>query len=198
MPIQAIIFDCDGTLADTMPVHYEAWIATLSRYLGLSLSEDRFYDLGGWPTLAIAELLRAETGQSFDPQALAAEKERQFAIRLADVQPIPAVIDVARKSRRRMPIGVATGGIRPVCQAILDHIGVGGWFDAMACAEDVPRHKPAPDIFLEAARRLAVDPRNCQVYEDTDPGLEAARRAGMAAIDVRTFHRPRRVTAVPS
>ena len=64
----------------------------------------------------------------------------------------------------------------------------------MVCAEDVTHHKPAPDIFLEAARRLSVAPQECLVYEDTDPGLEAARRAGMKSIDVRTFYKPRRIT----
>jgi beta-phosphoglucomutase family hydrolase len=191
----AIIFDCDGTLADTMPVHYEAWAATLARYPGLSLSEDRFYVLGGWPTLNIAELLKKETGLAFDPKALSHEKELEFERRLDHVQPIEPVVAKVREFRGKLPIAVATGGIRHICQTILHHIGLVGWFDAMVCAEDVPHHKPAPDIFLEAARRLGVEPKQCLVYEDTDPGLEAARRAGMASIDVRTFHKPRRVSS---
>ncbi len=194
MSFSAIIFDCDGTLADTMPVHFEAWQATLLRHPGLELSEDRFYELGGWPTLSICELLARETGLPFDPVALAAEKEADFERRLDHVRPIEPVLAVVRAERGKLPIAVATGGTRHVCQTILRHIGLTGWFDAMVCAEDVPRHKPAPDIFLEAARRLTIAPASCRVYEDTDPGLEAARRAGMDPIDVRTFYKPRRIT----
>jgi len=194
----AVIFDCDGTLADTMPVHYQAWAATLGRYPGLELSEDRFYVLGGWPTLSIAELLKKETGLDFDPAAVAREKEAAFERRLDQVRPIALVVAKARELRGTMPIAVATGGIRRICETILHHIGLVGWFDAMVCAEDVRHHKPAPDIFLEAARRLGVAPEDCLVYEDTDPGLEAARRAGMEWTDVRTFYQPRRVTPARS
>jgi beta-phosphoglucomutase-like phosphatase (HAD superfamily) len=190
----ATIFDCDGTLADTMPVHYEAWSATLARYPGLELSEDRFYVLGGWPTLNIAELLKKETGLEFDPAAVSREKELEFERRLDLVLPIEPVLAIVRECRGTMPIAVATGGIRRICATILEHIGLTGWFDAMVCAEDVPRHKPAPDIFLEAARRLGVPPEQCRVYEDTDPGIEAAKLANMEWIDVRTFHKPRRIT----
>ena len=195
MPISAIIFDCDGTLADTMPVHYEAWQATLVRHPGLELSEDRFYELGGWPTLSICQLLQRETGLPFDPVALASEKEADFERRLDHVRPIEPVLAVVREQRGKLPIAVATGGTRHVCETILGHIGLTGWFDAMVCAEDVPRHKPDPDIFLEAARRLDIAPASCRVYEDTDPGLQAARRAGMDPIDVRTFYKPRRITS---
>ena len=181
-----------------MPVHYQAWAATLGRYPGLELSEDRFYVLGGWPTLSIAELLKKETGLDFDPAAVAREKEAAFERRLDQVRPIALVVAKARELRGTMPIAVATGGIRRICETILHHIGLVGWFDAMVCAEDVRHHKPAPDIFLEAARRLGVAPEDCLVYEDTDPGLEAARRAGMEWTDVRTFYQPRRVTPARS
>jgi HAD superfamily hydrolase (TIGR01509 family) len=65
------------------------------------------------------------------------------------------------------------------------------WFDTMVCAEDVTKHKPEPDVFLEAARRLGVDPARCVVFEDTDIGLEAARRAGIPGVDVRKWLPPR-------
>jgi beta-phosphoglucomutase family hydrolase len=191
--IDAIIFDCDGTLADTMPVHYEAWQETMSDY-GLFLSEDRFYALGGWPTLALTEMLVRETGSGADPRQLAHEKEAAFRRRLLEVLPIEPVVRVVRQHRGRLPIAVATGAIRPILDEILGHIGLTNAFDAIVTSEEVPHHKPAPDIFLEAARRLGVAPGGCLVYEDTDPGIEAARRAGMAYVDVRTLHVPRRVT----
>jgi HAD superfamily hydrolase (TIGR01509 family) len=176
-----------------MPVHYEAWQETMSDY-GLFFSEDRFYELGGWPTLVLCEMLVRETGSSADPQKIALEKEAAFVRRLQSVRPIEPVVRVVRQSRGRLPIAVATGAIRPVLDQILAHIGLAGAFDAEVTSEEVPHHKPAPDIFLEAAKRLRIDPAGCLVYEDTDPGIEAARRAGMAYVDVRTLHRPRRVT----
>ncbi len=191
--IRGIIFDLDGTLADTMPSHYEAWRTILERYQ-LDMSEDRFYALGGWPTKRVADLLIAESGRSIDSDQLSDEKESLFHDVLHLVQPVEPVIDVVHRHRGRLPLAVATGATRTICERILHQIGMPNWFDAIVTADDVERHKPAPDIFLEAARRLDVEPRFCLVYEDTDPGVEAAGRAGMACVDVRQFYTPRRVT----
>lgn len=190
--MDGIIFDCDGTLADTMPLHYESWMATLARF-GLTLDEDRFYALGGWPSQRIAELLIAETGKTEDPARIARDKESRFRQLIHRVEPIEPVVAVAREHRGKLPLAVATGGIRPVCETILHEIEIFQWFDAIVTCEDVPTHKPEPEIFLEAARRLGVNPRHCTVYEDTDPGIEAAKRAGMAVVDVRMFYTPRRI-----
>ncbi|HEX3725185.1 MAG TPA: beta-phosphoglucomutase family hydrolase [Pirellulales bacterium] len=191
--IDGIIFDCDGTLADTMPAHYEAWAAVLERY-ELAMSEDRFYELGGWPTLRVAELLARESGRTIDLQRLADEKESLFHESLHEVRPIEPVVRVVREFQGRLPLAVATGAVRSVCERILDHIGLAAVFETIVSSEDVEHHKPSPDIFLEAARRLGVAPARCRVYEDSDPGIEAARRAGMEYIDVRDFYTPRRVT----
>jgi beta-phosphoglucomutase family hydrolase len=191
--MQGIIFDCDGTLADTMPLHYEAWLTVLDRY-GLAMDEDRFYALGGWPTKKVAQLLISESGRTVDVERLSHEKESLFEDLLHLVRPIGPVLDVVREYQGRLPMAVATGAVRPICEQILAQIGIAGAFDTIVSSEDVERHKPAPDIFLEAARRLAVAPRDCRVYEDTDPGIEAARCAGMKYIDVRDLHTPRRVT----
>jgi len=193
MKFDAIIFDCDGTLADTMPCHYEAWQVVAARH-SLELSEDRFYALGGWPTKKILYLLKEETGLAFDPAAVAHEKELEFERRLHRVEPIAPVVAAVHQHRGQRPIAVATGAVRRICEKILGHISLAEAFDAMVTADDVHVHKPEPEIFLEAARRLGVAPDKCQVWEDTDPGIEAARRAGMAWVDVRTLHTPRRVT----
>ncbi|MGD9722586.1 MAG: HAD family hydrolase [Pirellulales bacterium] len=190
---RAIIFDCDGTLADTMPSHYVAWMTILARY-NLAMTEDRFYELGGWPTRNVARLLAREAGREVDIERLAHEKEALFEEQLHLVRPIDPVLEVVHAHRGRLPIAVATGAVRPICERILRQIELAGAFDAIVSADDVERHKPDPDIFLEAARRLGVAPGHCRVYEDTDPGIEAARRAGMEPVDVRTFYKPRRVT----
>ncbi len=191
--IRAIIFDCDGTLADTMPSHYEAWMTVLDRY-ELAMDEDRFYALGGWPTRKVAELLAREAGREIDVAQLAHQKEALFEDLVHLVRPIQGVLEVVHTHRGKLPIAVATGAVRQVCERILRQIGLEDVFDTLVTADDVQRHKPEPDIYLEAARRLNVAPRHCRVYEDTDPGIESARRAGMDPVDVRTFFTPRRVT----
>lgn len=188
-----LIFDCDGTLADTMPLHYEAWAATLRRYR-LTLDEDRFYALGGWPTRSVAELLVVEAHLTADPTQIAEQKESLFLTMLDRVTPIAPIVAEARKYHGRLPMAVATGATSDVCERILNTIGIRDWFDALVAADHVRRHKPEPDVFLEAARRLGVEPGRCRVYEDADPGIEAARRAGMESFDVRKIYLPRRVT----
>ena len=191
---KAIIFDCDGTLADTMPAHFEAWTAMLSRY-DFQLDEDRFYSLGGWPTESIVRLLADESGRTVDVELMTQEKETAYRALLHDVRPIEPVAAVVRAHHGKLPMAVATGAFRSVCEETLEQVGLTGLFNALVSCEDVMRHKPDPDIFLEAARRLGTAPGHCLVFEDTDPGVEAARRAGMAFVDVRTFYTPRRVTA---
>lgn len=183
----AIIFDCDGTLTDSMPVHYLAWHSTLARY-GIAFSEERFYELAGVPTDRIIARLAAEQRIAVDASAVAAEKEAAFLQLIDLLKPIDVVLDVARHFRGRLPMAVASGGVREVILHQLERIGCADWFDAIVTAEDTERHKPFPDVFLEAARRLGVEPAKCLVYEDADLGLEAARAAGMDAIDVRDHY----------
>ena len=184
---RAFIFDLDGTLVDTMPTHYVAWTEIAARH-GLTFPESRFYALGGVPTAKIAALLIAEAGLALDPQAIALEKEQRYYDSLsagAEIKPIgPVLISPAstgRKGRSPSPRAAWGGWSRRTLAAL----GITDWFAAVVAAEDTVRHKPEPDVFLEAARRLGVTPARCTVYEDTDIGLEAARRAGMTGVDVR-------------
>lgn len=182
----ALIFDCDGTLTDSMPLHYVAWRRTLDRY-GIAFAEDRFYEMGGVPSEKIIEILSAEQGIAADAKSIAAEKEGEFLLNLGDVRPNLPVCEIARRHHRRMPMAVASGGIRSVVLDQLTQIEMRPYFEVIVAAEDTERHKPEPDVFLEAARRLRVEPARCLVFEDTDIGITAARQAGMNFIDVRSL-----------
>jgi HAD superfamily hydrolase (TIGR01509 family) len=187
---RGLIFDCDGTLADTMSVHYRAWTGMLDRY-GIPFPEARFYELGGVPTAQIIGILSSESGVPVgDVAAMTAEKEGLFLTYLSEVRPVPAVLAVAEAYRGRLPMAVASGGYRETIERTLAQLGVREWFAAVVCAEDTARHKPEPDVFLEAARRLGVPPAACVVFEDTDIGLEAARRSGATPVDVRPWVTP--------
>ena len=192
--ISALIFDCDGTLTNSMPIHYVCWRKTMARH-GIEFDEERFYALGGMPSDKIVSLLAGEAGVLLNAAAVAADKEQAFLETLHLLEPIPAVVEIARKHRGKKKMAVASGGFRHVVDKQLGQIGVLEWFDAIVTAEDTSRHKPEPDVFLEAARRLGVPPAHCEVYEDSDLGVEAARRAGMHCVDVRQFHVPRRNSA---
>lgn len=185
----ALIFDCDGTLIDSMPAHFVAWRATLEP-LGLDFPEARFYELAGTPSDRIIRMLAAERGMEVDPMAVARRKEASFLEILDLVPPIPSVIEIVREHQGRCKLAVGSGGYRRVIVSQLQRIGLADAFDAVVTAEDTERHKPEPDVFLEAAARLGVDPERCCVYEDADLGIEAARRAGMAWVDIRAFHQP--------
>ncbi len=181
----ALVFDCDGTLADTMPAHFEAWTEIADKY-GLSFPEERFYALGGAPASKILALLAAEQGVSLDPEAVAHEKEHLFFDKYLDhAREIAPVVAIVRRYHGRKPMAVATGGIRKVIERCLSNLGIGELFDALVSCEDVAHHKPAPDTYLKAAERLGVSPRRCCAFEDTDIGLQAARAAGMTAVDIR-------------
>ena len=187
---RGLIFDCDGTLADTMPAHYRAWTGMLGRY-DIPFPETRFYQLGGVPTAQIIRILAAECGVTVtDVEAMTREKEAGFLTHLHAVRAIEVVTRVAAAYRGKLPIAVASGGYRDTITRTLDAIGIRDWFDALVTAEDTARHKPEPDVFLEAARRLGVPAGACVVFEDTDIGLEAARRAGMIGVDVRKWLGP--------
>ncbi len=184
MQPKGLIFDCDGTLADSMPLHWRAWSAVAKRHR-LHFPEHRFYSLGGVPSRDILKLLSEEQGVPLDHLAVAHEKEAEYLPLIAQVEPVNVVVGVVRAHHGKLPMAVASGGMRRVIEEVLQHLGILQLFNAVVTSEDVARQKPAPDIFLEAARRIGVPPRFCRAYEDTDIGLQAIRAAGMEAVDVR-------------
>lgn len=184
--IEALIFDCDGTLVDNMPIHFAAWQRTLRDH-DIVLTEERFYELGGVPTEKIVRLLAAETGKDLDVEAVTHQRELEFQTQSQrlDPSPIEVVVNIAREHRGKLPMAVATGSLLALAQHSLRSIGILDWFETVVAAEDVKAHKPAPDVFLEAARRLKVAPELCRAYEDTNLGLQAIHAAGMHGVDIR-------------
>ena len=182
--IKGLIFDCDGTLADTMPLHWQAWHMVTQRH-GLHFPEDRFYSLGGVPSRDILKMLAGEQGRSLDHIAVAHEKEEAYLPLMAEIEPIHAVVEIAKANHGKIPMAVASGGTEKVIGQVLDRLNIRHLFGAIVTSEMVKHQKPAPDIFLEAARRIGVEPKFCRAYEDTDLGMQAIRSAGMDAVDVR-------------
>jgi beta-phosphoglucomutase-like phosphatase (HAD superfamily) len=122
-----------------------------------------------------------------DHLAIAREKEAAYLPLIQQVEPVNLIVGIVRENHGRRPMAVASGGSHRVIEQVLDHLGIRALFTAVVTSEDVTRQKPAPDIFLEAARRIGVAPAHCRAYEDTDLGLQAIRAAGIEAVDVRQF-----------
>ena len=178
------IFDCDGTLADTMPLHYRAWRRLVEEQGGF-FSEELFYQLGGKPTQQILELLRDEHGLKVpDTYGAALRKERYFLEMIHQVVPIEPVVRIARQWHKIKPLAVVSGGFRRNVDLTLDAIGIRALFEVVVCVEDYARGKPFPDSFLEAARLMHVPAADCLVFEDSPLGLQAAEAAGMQSVRV--------------
>ena len=181
-----LIFDMDGTLADTMPTHFIAWSKTFKRY-DINFSEDRFYALGGVPAEAIIIMLAKEQRQSIDAAAVAIEKEELYEFLLGEVQPVKEVKAIAERYREILPMAVATGSPMCVAEKILLALGMRNWFGAVVTADCIENPKPAPDIYLKAARLIGVNPQRCHAFEDTELGMQAASSAGMEVININTL-----------
>ena len=185
----ALIFEGDGTLADTMPAHYRVWVEVLARH-GIAFDKSTFYAWGGVPAVEVTRRLAEAQGVAVDAAAVAHEKEERFAlVGTENVQPVVPVIELARRHVGVKPMAVATGGLRAVCTKLLDGLHVADWFEAVVTADDVTHGKPHPETYARAAERLGVEPARCVAFEDADPGLESATAAGMTAVDVRPWLR---------
>lgn len=181
----AYVFDLDGTLIDTMPLHYRAWDAAM-RHAGLKakLDEELFYSLGGVPTRRVAELIASHYKLEIDPDAIFHHKETLFGELQADAKLIVPVVEFARRVALTHPVAIASGGPRTIVHRSLELSGLAPLFQVVVSADDVTHGKPAPDIFLLAARKMGVPPGKCLVFEDAEPGMKAAEAAGMKWVRV--------------
>lgn len=178
---RAFIFDCDGTLADNMPLHFRAWTRAMQDFGG-SYPEGLFYEWGGVPTADVVRRLNAKFGLSMDVDEVVLRKEHYYREMIPQVEAVHHVVDLVREHHGEKPMAVASGGHRDLVERTLHALGIHDMFDAVIAAEDYRRGKPHPDPFLTAAARLNVAPAHCLVFEDTATGAEAARAAGMACV----------------
>jgi HAD superfamily hydrolase (TIGR01509 family) len=180
---QAYLFDCDGTIADSMPVHYQAWQQALGEWGG-ELSEGLFYAWGGRTVVDIIADLNEQQGLAMPVEAVAGRREELFQKLLPTVRAVPGVLHHINEAHRRVPFAVVSGSTRESVTASLSSLGLLEKFDVLVCAGDYARPKPAPDAFLMAAELVGVEPEACLVFEDTELGIQAATAAGMAAVRV--------------
>ncbi|WP_433295226.1 HAD family hydrolase [Actinoplanes sp. CA-030573] len=180
---KAYLFDCDGTITDSMPAHYRAWTGALAEW-NCDFPEDLFYDWGGRPVVEIIEDLNRRHGLAMPVATVAARQEALFKTGLAEMRAVPGVLAHIQEAYERIPFAVVSGSTRDSVTASLTALGLLHHFPVMVCAGDYARPKPDPEAYLMAARLLGVAPAECLVFEDTALGVQAATAAGMASVRV--------------
>ena len=171
-----------------MPLHFLAWTQAMKDFGG-KFPEEIFYSWGGKPTSVIVSELNAQFGLSLDVDKTVRRKEDYYLALVAQVKPVQPVLDFAKSIHGTAPMAIASGGHHELVDATLAALGITELFQAVVCAEDYVHGKPAPDPFLEAAKRLNVAPGDCVVFEDSPTGIQAAEAAGMAHVFVPTAMR---------
>jgi len=184
---RALIFDLDGTLADTMPVHFMAYKHILADY-GIDFTPELFASLAGIPAVGTIEKLNEIFGTSMDAEKVGHFKEAEYEKIMHKMKPVDPVIELVENYHGKLPMAVGTGGYKRLAWKSLEILGLDKYFEILVAAEDVARPKPFPDTFLRCAELMGVSPDQCQVFEDGDPGIQAAKSAGMMATLVTPFY----------
>ena len=178
---KAYLFDCDGTIADSMPLHYIAWKKALGEW-NCDFDEDLFYAWGGMPIAKIISTLNEQRGLRMPVEVVEKRKESLYYELLPQLQPVPAVLEHIEAQYGRIPFAVVSGSTRESVTASLTSLKLLDRFDTLVCAGDYEKSKPDPEPFILAAKRLGVSPKECLVFEDSDIGIQAATAAGMASV----------------
>jgi beta-phosphoglucomutase family hydrolase len=184
---KGLIFDLDGTLADTMPIHYIAWKNAAARY-GIDFSPELFSELAGIPLYPTVVKLNEIFGTNIDPKEMGDLKEAEFERNMHLTPEIKVITDLVRKYHGILPMAVGTGGMRRLAIRTLEIIGMQDYFDVLVTSEDVQNYKPHPETFLKCAELMGVDPVDCEVFEDGILGIKAAETAGMMVVDVTQYY----------
>jgi beta-phosphoglucomutase family hydrolase len=179
----AYLFDCDGTIADSMPLHYMAWKKALAQW-NCEFDERLFYACGGMPTVEIVSTLNQRLGLNMPAEDVAHRKEILYYQLLPQLQPIPEVLEHIAAKYGQIPLAVVSGSARDSVTASLNALNLLDRFTTLVCAGEYQKSKPDPEPFLLAASRLGVAPESCLVFEDTEMGIQAATAAGMASVKV--------------
>lgn len=182
-PFGAYLFDCDGTLADSMPLHYLAWKKALAEW-SCEFDEQLFYAWGGMPVAEIVATLNKNQSLNMPVEAVAQRKESLYFESLPQLKAVAEVLEHVEVQHGKIPFAVVSGSTRASVIASLKALNLLDRFDTLVCAEDYKKSKPDPEAFLLAAARLQVNPKDCLVFEDTEMGIDAAKAAGMAWVKV--------------
>lgn len=183
---KALIFDLDGTLANSLPVHMECWQIVCDTF-NYHFSKEVMLEMTGMPTIKFAEYVKEQSGCNLMPDEIARMKQAEFLKRVEQVTLIDPIFSLVTKYHHKFPMSIGTGGSRKSVELMLDWLGIRDYFDYIITSNDVEKHKPEPDTFLKCAEMMGVDPQYCQVFEDGDMGIKAAKAAGMIVTDVRPF-----------
>lgn len=183
---KALIFDLDGTLVDSMPLHLEAW-QEICATKGVAFTSEEFYSLAGVPADRIFKIINEKYGTDFDPQADSLAKEAIYMRKIKKLKLIEPVFEVAKQYHGKLPMSIGTGSPGEHSWKAVRILGLDQYFDILVSKNDVKEGKPNPETFLKCAEAMNIDPQYCQVFEDGDPGLEAAKTAGMIPTDIRPF-----------
>jgi HAD superfamily hydrolase (TIGR01509 family) len=184
--VKALIFDCDGTLVDSMPAHMEAWEFAFKHFNAL-YDKNFLFSFKGMKDIDIVGIYNETFGTALNAQSLVSIKHDYLIKNIQKLKPIQPVVDAAKLYYKQLPMAVVSGSTKQIVFAELNFIGIINLFDVILTADDPFTPKPDPEIFLAAASRLKVDPQTCMVFEDGDAGLEAASKAGMKSFDVRNL-----------
>jgi HAD superfamily hydrolase (TIGR01509 family) len=184
---KALIFDLDGTLADTMPVHFWAYKNILIEY-GIDFTPELFATLAGIPAVGTIEKLNEQFGTQMDVEKVGHFKEAEYEKIMHKMKPVEPVEKLMKDWYRKLPMAVGTGGYKRLAWKTMQLLGFDNYISILVSAEDVQRPKPHPDTFLKCAELLGVAPQFCQVFEDGEPGMQAAKAAGMMATLVTDFY----------
>jgi HAD superfamily hydrolase (TIGR01509 family) len=180
----AFLFDCDGTIVDSMPLHYIAWTQALREHGCTDFTEELFYAMGGMPVADVVAELNRRDCLTMRLAEFAHRKEELYYDLIHQLQPVPEVLEVIHAEHGKIPFAVVSGSTHESVVKSLEALDILDLFDTLVCAGDYARGKPDPEPFLLAASRLGVDPAECLVFEDAEVGIQAATAAGMASVRV--------------